>query len=194
MAAASTLVLSGMPSPATQGAAFNVTVTARDPHGNVATGYSGTVHVTSTDGAAVLPANFTLVNGVGTFAVTFNTLGNQTLTITDTANSSISGSATVGVAPIAPSNLAATVVSGRQIMLTWTDNSSTETGINVERSTDGIHWTVIASLGPNATSYLDSGLRKHATYYYRVVAFYTNPDLSILYSAYSGVVNATARR
>ena len=41
----------------------------------MATGYTGTVHFTSSDGAAVLPANSTLTNGVGTFSVTLKTAG-----------------------------------------------------------------------------------------------------------------------
>jgi len=46
--------------------AFSFTVTARDVFNNVATGYAGTVHITSTDGAAVLPANSTLDERVNT--------------------------------------------------------------------------------------------------------------------------------
>ena len=38
------------PASATAGVAFNFTVTALDALGNTATGYSGTVHFTSTDG------------------------------------------------------------------------------------------------------------------------------------------------
>ena len=44
---------------ATAGSAFTVTVTARTVSDNVATGYTGTVHLTSTDGQAVLPADST---------------------------------------------------------------------------------------------------------------------------------------
>ena len=43
--------------------AHNVTVTAKDAYGNMATGYTGTVHFTSSDGQAVLPANYTFVAG-----------------------------------------------------------------------------------------------------------------------------------
>src|SRR5207237_757136 len=75
----------------TAGSPFNFTVTALDEFNNTATGYSGTVHFTSSDGAATLPANSTLTNGVGTFSATLPTLGNQTLTATDTATSSITG-------------------------------------------------------------------------------------------------------
>ncbi len=37
----------------------NVTVTIRDPAGNVVPNYTGRVHFTSTDGAAGLPADYT---------------------------------------------------------------------------------------------------------------------------------------
>src|SRR5439155_3175320 len=47
------------------------------------------------------------------------------------------------VAPNAPSNLAASAVSATQINLTWTDNSSDETGFRLERGTDGINFTEI---------------------------------------------------
>ena len=43
------------------GQAFSVT--ARDPYNNTATGYVGTVHFTSSDGQAVLPANYMFTSG-----------------------------------------------------------------------------------------------------------------------------------
>ena len=95
------------PATATAGAAFNATVTALDPFNNTATGYRGTVHFTSSDGAASLPANYVFTagdNGVHTFAsgVTLNTVGNQTVTATDTATGSITGtSGTVAVSAAA---------------------------------------------------------------------------------------------
>jgi outer membrane autotransporter protein len=49
------------------------------------------VHFTSSDGSAVLPANATLTNGVGTFTATLKTAGTQTITATDTATASITG-------------------------------------------------------------------------------------------------------
>ena len=87
------------PSTATDGTPISITVTALDLYGNVATAYAGTVHFTSTDGAATLPANSTLTSGVGTFSVTLQTGGSQTITATDAANSSITGtSAPISVA------------------------------------------------------------------------------------------------
>ncbi len=86
------------PATATAGTPFSVTVTALDAAGNVATGYSGTIHFTSNDAQAVVPADVTLVSGVGTFSVTLRTPGSRTASVTDTATSSItatSGAITV---------------------------------------------------------------------------------------------------
>jgi hypothetical protein len=71
-----------------------------DPYGNVATGYTGTVHFSSSDNLPILPGNYLftsgpgLDNGVHTFAVTLNTTGSQSLTVTDTVNPAITGSQT----------------------------------------------------------------------------------------------------
>jgi YVTN family beta-propeller protein len=80
-----------MPGIATVGTPTNVNVTARDQFNNVVAGYTGTVHFTSSDGSAVLPANTTLTNGSGSFPVTFKTVGSQTVIATDTLTSSITG-------------------------------------------------------------------------------------------------------
>jgi Galactose oxidase, central domain len=76
---------------ATAGTALNFTVNALDAWNNLATNYSGTVHFTSTDGQAVLPANSTLTNGTGTLSVTLNTTGSQTITATDSVTAAITG-------------------------------------------------------------------------------------------------------
>lgn len=89
------------PANANPGAMFTFTVTALDPYGNTATSYSGTVHFTSSDVLAVLPANSALASGVGTFNATLSTAGAQTITATDVANSNISGtSASISVASL----------------------------------------------------------------------------------------------
>lgn len=68
------------------GTPFNITVTALDALNGVVSTYSGMIHFTSSDGQAVLPANSTLTNGVGTFSVTLKTVGGQSITATDTAS------------------------------------------------------------------------------------------------------------
>jgi hypothetical protein len=96
-AAASTMTVAGFPSPTTTGVAGSFTVTLKDPYGNIATGYTGTVHFTSSAAKAALPANYTFTNanaGVHTFAATFRSAGSQSITATDTVTASITGSQT----------------------------------------------------------------------------------------------------
>ena len=75
-----------MTTPRTAGVAGSIRVTA--------TGYLGTVHFTSTDAMAILPANytFTVANaGVHTFSVTLKSAGSQSVRARDTVTSTING-------------------------------------------------------------------------------------------------------
>ncbi len=92
-----------------EGTPFVVTVTALNHQGNPAAGYTGTVHFTSTDSQAILPPDATLTNGTGTFSVTLNSAGSETLTATDSANSVVLGSIAISVLPIAPSQFSVAV-------------------------------------------------------------------------------------
>src|SRR5260370_2689642 len=124
-----TVTTSSRSSPA--GAVLTVTVTAKDAYGNVATGYNGTVHFTSTDLQAVLPANYTFVagdNGVHTFNVTLKTAGSDTVTATDTVTSTITGtSSAVNVSPAAASQFTVTApaaaTAGTAFSITVTANN-----------------------------------------------------------------------
>lgn len=100
-AAAATHFSVSAPSSVTQGVGFKFTVTALDAYGNVATGYRGKVHLSSSDPKSGT-SDYTYSskdNGVATFSYTFNTLGFQTLYLVDTANGSILGNAVVSVTP-----------------------------------------------------------------------------------------------
>jgi hypothetical protein len=96
--------------PYVAGVGHTVTVTALDAYGNVATGYRGTIHFTSSDPAAVLPANYTFLaadNGVHAFSggLSLKTAGTRSITATDTLTASITGSQTVTVTPGAATHL-----------------------------------------------------------------------------------------
>jgi len=96
-AAARTLKVTGFPTSDAAGTTNTVTVTAYDAYGNVATGYRGTVELSSSDPVAVLPSSFTFTAtdaGSRGFAVELDTAGMQSLTATDTANASLTGSET----------------------------------------------------------------------------------------------------
>jgi hypothetical protein len=92
-----------------------------------------------------------------------------------------------GTVPAAPSGLAASAVSSSQINLTWTDNSTNETGFKVERGTSSSGpWTLVTTTGANATSFSNTGLSAATTYYYRVRATNGSGD-----SANSNTASAT---
>jgi titin len=78
---------------------------------------------------------------------------------------------TIGEPPAAPSDLTATLDAGPQISLAWTDNATTETGYVVQRSTDGVNFTDLATLGIDAASYVDMAVSAGNTYTYQVAAF-----------------------
>jgi hypothetical protein len=89
------------------------------------------------------------------------------------------------VPPAAPSNLSATAISQAQINLSWTDNSSNESGFKIERW-DGSKWQQIGTVGANVTIYSDTGLTCNTTYYYQVRAYNASGD-----SANSNTASAT---
>jgi Ca2+-binding RTX toxin-like protein len=99
-------LLGGFPSPATAGQPHALTVTALDSNGGVMTGYTGTVHFTSTDPQAVLPADYSFTgadNGTHAFAVTLKTAGTWSVTVTDTGPAGFSGTqGAIAVNPAAP--------------------------------------------------------------------------------------------
>ena len=93
--AATHFVVEGFPTSTGAGDSHDLTVTAKDFFGNTATSYRGTIQFSSSDGQATLPADYAFTaadNGVHTFAATLRTAGTQSLTGTDTATGSISGS------------------------------------------------------------------------------------------------------
>jgi hypothetical protein len=110
-AAASKFVVTTSAATLSAGNSVSVTLTAYDKYGNVATGYTGTVHFTSSDGHAVLPGDTTLTHGTGSFSVTLKTAGSQTITATDTNNSALTASAAVTVNPAAASKFVVTFLS-----------------------------------------------------------------------------------
>ena len=78
---------------------------------------------------------------------------------------------TIPMAPAPPTNLTATAVNPNQIDLSWQDNAADELGFRISRSLDGSNFSEIASVGPNVTTFSDTGLTPETTYFYLVVAF-----------------------
>jgi hypothetical protein len=102
-AATNSLLVTQFPSQIGSGAPAGFLVTAKDPFGNTTTAYRGTVNVTSSDPKAAFdPTSYTFTaadNGQHAFSAILRTLGTQTVTATDAANSAIKGSQSVVVTP-----------------------------------------------------------------------------------------------
>jgi hypothetical protein len=141
------------------GAAFNVTVKALDASNNVTTSYSGTVHFTSSDSQATLPANSTLTNGTGTFSATLKTVGSgtQTVTATDAANASITGTSNpISVSPGPPTAISLQAAAAETTGIAFSVTASAlDTFGNVAASYTGtLHFTssdAQATLPANST-------------------------------------------
>jgi hypothetical protein len=109
-ASASAFVVTA-PATVTAGAPFDLTVTAVDPFGQTAVGYTGTVTFTSADPyGATLPADYPFTaadHGARAFpgGAALYTAGTWDITATDIANSSITASASVTVNPAAADHL-----------------------------------------------------------------------------------------
>ncbi len=86
-----------IPSGATVGSAVTVQITAIDAENFRVKGDSSTVNLTSSDGAATLPASVTLNNGRATFQATFGTAGLQSISAVNESDASVSGSASTNV-------------------------------------------------------------------------------------------------
>ena len=66
-----------------------------------------------------------------------------------------------------------------QLTLQWTDNSDNEDGFKIERKVGaGGTFQQIATTGPSAISFADTGLASGTTYCYRIRAFNTAGDSS----------------
>ena len=153
---------------------------SNDPDGSIAS-YSWNFG----DGSALstVPSPSHVYSSPGTFTAV--------LTVTDNRGATGSAQVVTTVSPDpnvvnAPSNLAGTAARG-SATLTWTDNSTNETGFYVERADSGSsNFTRIATVGANVKTYKD--VTSRGNYVYRVQAF----NGSIV-SAYSNTVTVRVK-
>jgi fibronectin type 3 domain-containing protein len=118
-----------------------------------------------------LPANTTnhvdanlLPNAFYAYRVAgFNSRGDSYYSMTVNAT-------TLPLPPFPPSGLVARPGPTSEIRLTWADNSNNETAFEIERSTDGLNFNLIATVLAGTTSYSDTGLAESTQYHYRVRA------------------------
>jgi hypothetical protein len=102
-------------------------------------------------------------------------------------------SPTQNLPPLPPSDLAVADVAGHDanrsdVMIAWTRHSFNETGYQVFRSTDGVSFSLLATLPPNSDTFTDSKVQP-GTYFYRVSAF--NANGSSAFTNVDGVIVGT---
>jgi len=105
-------------------------------------------------------------------------------------SSAFSNEAAIVTLPAAPTNLSAVYQAGTGVALTWTDNAAVETGYRVERSTDGVTFSLLVELGANVVAYTDAPVAFETTYTYRVYAF--NGSGSSVFSNDASVITPLA--
>jgi titin len=132
-------------------------------------------------------ANMTAYTDSG--LVTSTTYSYRVSAFNSAGSSANSNTATVAlVVPSAPTNLTADRGKHGRVTLKWNDNANNETAFQVERSTNGTAFAIIASTAVNSVNYTDSGLQRGQTYNYRVAA-----KNKVGLSSYSNVLTVTMR-
>ena len=81
----------------------------------------------------------------------------------------VAGTTTTPIWPSQVSAKADSAAPSSSIRLAWLDNSDNETGFRIERSTGGA-FTLLAQVGANVTTFVDTGLSPNTAYDYRLVA------------------------
>lgn len=70
-----------------------------------------------------------------------------------------------------PTNFSGVATSPSTAQLTWTDKSAIETGYEIWRRKPGGIFMLVGKTGPNATSFLDTGMEPSVAYQYKLRAF-----------------------
>jgi hypothetical protein len=81
--------------------------------------------------------------------------------------------------PTAPTGLTATVVSGSEVDLTWSDTAGDESGFVVYESNDGgSDWEQVGQVGPTTFSYSDTNVLDDTSYEFEIAAMNSAGNLS----------------
>jgi hypothetical protein len=128
--------------------AFPIGLVAEDSFGNTATSYAGTLHLSSSDHSASLPADYTFKpadQGTHLFNVTFATGGTQSLTATDVANPSLAGTATIAVSGVTHFAIAVPAGTVAGTPFNFTVTALDQSGKVVSGYTGTVHFTITDS-------------------------------------------------
>ncbi|MCK5466145.1 DUF2341 domain-containing protein [Candidatus Parcubacteria bacterium] len=163
------------PATATSGIAFSTTITSRDEFNNTTLIVSGDTTVAvdqgNIDTATLAQAQFT-DDGIWTDNLTITNITEQPAVSLSATNGSPTGNDSITVLgiPADPSGCSASRVSDTNFTITWSDNSTVETGYEIERKTDGGSWTQIDT-DTNGSPYSDTTTSADHKYEYQVLGY-----------------------
>ncbi|MBI5655324.1 MAG: hypothetical protein HZC44_00260, partial [Geobacter sp.] len=145
-------------------------------------------------------SNFALITTLGAGVVSYQDSGlaaNTTYTYQVRGSKSgtygwttTSNAAPAVTVPLAPTGLAATPANTTQVNLAWTNRTTTETGVRVERCQGSgcADFALLATTGPATASYADTAVCSQLPYTYRVQTVNATIPWS---SVYSGTASGT---
>jgi|GEM_PF-365669 len=118
-------------------------------------------------------ASYHWSNGISGSTISVSPTITTTYTVSASDNFGCTGSKDVIVqvdpdCPVPPTDLRVASLTPTQIKLTWTNVSTNQTGLQIERSTAGGGFQSIATVANNATAYTDTNLQPSTTYAYRL--------------------------
>ena len=179
-AAALNNFLVAAPVSADSGTAFSTTITSRDEYNNTTFSVSGDT-IIAVDQGSVLPASLTqdqfTDDGTWTGNITITNITEQLSVSLSATNGTPTGSDSISILgiPADPTGCSASRVSDTEFTITWSDNSSIETGYKIERRTDGVDWdeidTITTGSPGNNNSYSDMTTSADHKYEYRVLGY-----------------------
>ena len=120
-----------------------------------------------------LPCTATSYNHTGLTASTANCYKIRAVInspITNTAYTTAICATTFALFTAAPTSLVTIKPTAGSIRLTWVDNTTTENGFEIYRSTDNITFTKVITTAANVLTYTNAGLAVGTSYYFKVRA------------------------
>jgi uncharacterized protein (TIGR02145 family) len=107
-------------------------------------------------------------------------------------NSDDKSDATTTVIPESPTNLIVTAAAATQINLSWTDNSSNETGFEIQRKTGSESFAFVGEVNANVSTYSDTGLSPNTTYFYKVFSYNSAGNSAVSSNEVTAVTSTTS--
>ncbi|UAY52677.1 fibronectin type III domain-containing protein [Ferruginibacter albus] len=138
--------------------------------------YRYDIYINGVKSYSTASTDFTVVNLTANTLYAFTVKARDIVgNVSPASNQVVVGPVVTSSIPTKPSALNVTATSYNKISLSWTDNSSNETGFEIVRSTDRVNYTPLTTVTAGTASFVDSiGLSASTKYWYKVRAINAN--------------------